>query len=39
MQIRIVGSIGDHEDIHLIKNVTEVFIVENRIKKLIPTEK
>ena len=34
MQIKIVGSIGDHEDVNTIKRITEVFIIERRIKKL-----
>ena len=38
MEIKIVGSIGDHDDVHLIKKVTEVFLIEHRIKDLIYPE-
>lgn len=34
MEIKIVGSIGDHDDLTTIKRITEVFIIERRIKNL-----
>ena len=34
MQIKIVGTIADREEVDLIKKVTEVFVIERRIKDL-----
>jgi len=38
MQIKIVGSIGDHDEVDTIKKITEVFIIESRIKSLMLTD-
>ena len=34
MEIRIVGSIGDHNELDTIKKLTEIFIIERRIKDI-----
>lgn len=33
--IKIVGSVADKDEVHLIKNITEVFLIEQRIKSLL----
>ena len=35
LEIKIVGSIADKDEVHLIKNITEVFLIEQRIKSLL----
>jgi len=35
LEIKIVGSIADKDEIHLIKNITEVFLIEQRIRNLL----
>ncbi|MCX6665697.1 MAG: hypothetical protein NT038_06530 [Euryarchaeota archaeon] len=35
MEIKIVGSIGDRDEVDTIKRITEVFIIERRIKNLV----
>ena len=35
MEIKIVGSIGDRDEVDAIKRITEVFIIERRIKNLV----
>ncbi len=34
MEIKIVGSIADKDEVHLLKNITEVFLIEQRIRSL-----
>ena len=34
LEIKIVGSVADKDEIHLIKNITEVFLIEQRIRSL-----
>lgn len=39
MKIKIVGAIADHDEVDTIKKVTEIFVIERRIKGLfIPNE-
>ena len=38
MQIRIVGSINGKDEANLIKGVSELFIIESRIKSLMEEE-
>jgi hypothetical protein len=35
LEIKIVGSIADKDEVHLIKNITEVFLIEQRIRSLL----
>ncbi len=35
LEIKIVGSVTDKDEVHLIKNITEVFLIERRIKSLL----
>ena len=35
LEIKIVGSVADKDEVHLIKNVTEVFLIEQRIKGIL----
>ena len=35
LEIKIVGSVADKGEVHLIKNITEVFLIEQRIKSLL----
>ena len=35
MEIKIVGSIADKDEVHIIKNITEVFLIERRIRNLL----
>lgn len=35
MEIRIVGSINGMDEANLIKSITKVFMIENRIKTII----
>ena len=35
LEIKIVGSVADKDEVHLIKNITEVFLIEQRIRKLL----
>ena len=35
MKIKIVGSIADKDEVHIIKNITEVFLIERRIRNLL----
>ena len=35
MEIKIVGSIADKDEVHIIKNITEVFFIEQRIRNLL----
>ena len=39
MEIKIVGSIGDSDEVDTIKRITEVFIIEQRIKDLMCCKK
>jgi len=34
MEIKIVGSIADHDEVDVIKKVSEIFVIERRIKGL-----
>ena len=35
MEIKIVGSVADKDEVHQIKNITEVFLIEQRIRNLL----
>ena len=35
LEIKIVGSIADKDEVHIIKNITEVFLIERRIRNLL----
>lgn len=35
LEIKIVGSVADKDEVHLIKNITEVFLIEQRIRSLL----
>ena len=35
MGIKLVGSVAEKDEVHLIKNVTEVFLIEQRIRRLL----
>jgi len=39
LEIKIVGSVADKDEIHLIKNITEVFLIEQRIRSLLDGNK
>ncbi len=34
LEIKIVGSIADKDEVHILKNITEVFLIEQRIRSL-----
>jgi len=38
MELKIVGSLADHDEVHLMKNVTEVFLIEQRIRNLMDSD-
>jgi len=34
MEIKLVGAVAEKDEVHLIKNVTEVFLIEQRIRNI-----
>jgi|GEM_PF-3590918 hypothetical protein len=39
MEIKIVGSVSDREEIDTIKRITEIFLIEKRIKDMVIEKK
>jgi len=35
LDIKIVGSIAEKDEVHIIKNITEVFLIEQRIRNIL----
>ena len=35
MEIKIVGSLADKDEVHDLKNITEVFLITQRIRNLV----
>ena len=35
MELKIVGSIAEKDEVHVLRNITEVFLIERRIRNLL----